>query len=115
MQVRAGTPAAGLIEKMLDVQMAGSWKPAAASYAYACKECNVSPSQVCLVAVHPWDVHGAKKAASRAHSWTGAGWPERGFGAAPKIAARSMGELADVLLGADKRPRDASDRACDAT
>jgi 2-haloacid dehalogenase len=49
-------------ERVLSVEQAGVWKPAPGSYAYAARECGVEPSQVLLVAVHPWDVDGALRA-----------------------------------------------------
>lgn len=49
-------------ERLLSVEDAGRWKPAPESYAYAARECDVPPEQMLLVAVHPWDLHGAARA-----------------------------------------------------
>lgn len=49
-------------ERLLSVEDAGTWKPTAASYAYALAECEVGPSEAMLVAVHPWDIDGANRA-----------------------------------------------------
>jgi 2-haloacid dehalogenase len=49
-------------ERVLSVEDAPAWKPAASAYAYALRECDVRPQDAMLVAVHPWDVHGAKAA-----------------------------------------------------
>ncbi len=42
-------------ERLLSVEEAGVWKPAAGAYAYALAECDVDPMDAMLVAVHPWD------------------------------------------------------------
>jgi len=57
--------AAGLedrFERLLSVQDAGAWKPDPRPYEYAAKTCGVDPGQMLMVAVHPWDVHGAGRA-----------------------------------------------------
>jgi 2-haloacid dehalogenase len=57
---RAGLEA--LVERNLDVSEVQRWKPAPDPYLYACRELGVEPAQAVLVAVHPWDVHGARRA-----------------------------------------------------
>jgi len=49
-------------ERLLSVDDASRWKPAPESYAYAARECEVSPAEMMLVAVHPWDIDGAARA-----------------------------------------------------
>lgn len=49
-------------ERLLTVEDAGIWKPAAAAYTYAARMCHVPPEQMMLVAVHPWDIDGAARA-----------------------------------------------------
>lgn len=51
-------------ERLLSVQDAGAWKPAARSYAYAyaLEQGQVDPMDATLVAVHPWDTDGARRA-----------------------------------------------------
>ncbi|MET1036107.1 MAG: hypothetical protein ABWX68_12805 [Arthrobacter sp.] len=41
------------------VEDAPSWKPGRAAYGYAAKACGTAPGESLLVAVHPWNVHGA--------------------------------------------------------
>jgi 2-haloacid dehalogenase len=56
---------AGIIdrfEKLLSVEQAGAWKPAAAAYEHALSECGVDAPHAMLVAVHPWDIDGASRA-----------------------------------------------------
>jgi 2-haloacid dehalogenase len=62
---------------LLSVEDAGAWKPSPRAYEYAVETCDVKPDEVLLVAVHPWDVHGARRAGLQA-AWlnrTGAGYP----------------------------------------
>ena len=53
---------AALIERCMSVEEVGRWKPAPEPYGFAAEQRGVSPDQVMLVAVHPWDVDGAKRA-----------------------------------------------------
>jgi hypothetical protein len=52
----------GCFERLLSVQDAPAWKPAAAAYRHALDTCEVEPADAMLVAVHPWDIHGARSA-----------------------------------------------------
>ncbi len=65
-------------EHLLSVEDAPAWKPAASAYQHALDTCGVAAGEAMLVAVHPWDVHGAARAGLRtAHlDRTGAPWPE---------------------------------------
>ena len=47
---------------LLSVEDADAWKPTASAYAYAAKACDVSPAEMLMVASHPWDVDGARRA-----------------------------------------------------
>lgn len=49
-------------ESLLSVENAPVWKPAPAAYHYAARMSSADPSQMMLVAVHPWDIHGAARA-----------------------------------------------------
>lgn len=84
-------------EMLLSVDDAGAWKPARAAYEYAASRCGTDLSAMVLVAVHPWDVHGAVRAGMSA------AWIDRG-GAhypahfeAPTWTASSLTELASTL------------------
>ena len=74
---RAGV--ADLVERRLSVDEAGHWKPHPASYAYAAQQCGVPLEQMCLVAVHPWDTDGAKRAGMRS------GWLNRHDAPYPEV------------------------------
>lgn len=59
------------LERCMSVDEVGRWKPAPEPYLHAAAQCGVPPDQVALVAVHPWDIDGAKRAG------LGAGWINR--------------------------------------
>ncbi|WP_219414496.1 haloacid dehalogenase type II [Pseudonocardia nigra] len=52
----------GEFERLLSVEDAGVWKPAAGAYRYAAETCGAAVSDMLLVAVHPWDIDGAARA-----------------------------------------------------
>ena len=84
-------------ERLLTVEDAGIWKPAMRAYAFALEECGVGPMDAMLVAVHPWDIDGARRAG------LATAWIDRSDGrypsyfAAPDLAVASLTELADAL------------------
>ena len=43
----------------MSVEATTAWKPHPDSYAYALTKCGVTAGEAMLVAVHPWDIHGA--------------------------------------------------------
>src|SRR5262249_642709 len=55
----------GEFEQLLSVDDAEAWKPAPAAYAHAARACSADPEQMLLVAVHPWDIHGAHQVGMR--------------------------------------------------
>lgn len=57
---RAGV--SDLFERQLTVEDAGHWKPHPAAYAWAAEQCGAAPREMLMVAVHPWDLHGAATA-----------------------------------------------------
>jgi 2-haloacid dehalogenase len=60
-----------LLEHRISVGEVGAWKPAPKPYRYAADRCGVEPNEMALVAVHPWDTDGAKRAG------LSAGWINR--------------------------------------
>ena len=84
-------------ERLLSVEDAGVWKPAGGAYAYALAECGVEPVDALLVAVHPWDTDGAKRAGLAA-GWvnrSGARYPA--YFTAPDLEVASLTGLAHAL------------------
>ncbi len=92
-------------ERLLSVDDAAAWKPAPAAYAYAADVCEVPARDLLLVAVHPWDIHGASRAG------LGTAWLNRsegaypGYFADPDIVVSTLTDLADALpqVGAAKK------------
>ncbi|AWI32026.1 haloacid dehalogenase type II [Streptomyces tirandamycinicus] len=86
-------------EALWDVTGPRHWKPDPRSYAYVTRQAGVRPAEAMLVAVHPWDIDGARRA-----GLAGA-WLRRGVGAdayprtmtAPTLTAEDLGELAQLL------------------
>ena len=87
-------------ERLLSVQDAPAWKPAASAYRYALQTCQVPAAHAMLVAVHPWDIHGAHQAGLRT-AWinrTGARYPRTMHPA--DLEATSLTALARILADA---------------
>ncbi|GAB2666256.1 haloacid dehalogenase type II [Kribbella swartbergensis] len=55
-----------LLEHRLDVAVPQRWKPHPAAYRYAAEICDVPVERMALVAVHPWDIDGARRAGLQA-------------------------------------------------
>ncbi|WP_400160204.1 haloacid dehalogenase type II [Arthrobacter sp. BPSS-3] len=84
-------------EALLSVEDAPAWKPARASYEYAAGSLGVELGDMLLVAVHPWDIHGAARAGLRT-AWlnrSGHGYPAH-FGA-PDMTVAALTELPAAL------------------
>ena len=87
-------------ERLLSVQDAPAWKPAASAYRYALQTCQVPAAHAMLVAVHPWDIHGAHQAGLRT-AWinrTGGRYPATMHPA--DLEATSLTALAQILTEA---------------
>jgi 2-haloacid dehalogenase len=84
-------------EQLLSVEDAGIWKPAAGAYGYALDRCGVEPMDAMLVAVHPWDTDGARRAD------VGSVWVNRGGGSypgyfmPPDLEVATLSDLAERL------------------
>lgn len=90
----------GHFARLLSVTDAARWKPAAEAYEYAAAELNQEPRELLLVAVHPWDIHGAHRAGLRT-AWinrTGTAYPA--YFDAPDLEAGSLPELAGAIRAA---------------
>jgi 2-haloacid dehalogenase len=88
-----------LVERHFSVDEVGRWKPAPDPYRHAARECGVALERCVLLAVHPWDIHGAKRAGMRA------GWVNRGGREYPEFFERadaesnSLSGLAEAFVG----------------
>jgi 2-haloacid dehalogenase len=84
-------------ESLLSVEDAPAWKPHPSSYRYAAQQCRTEEGNMLLVAVHPWDIHGAARAGLRT-AWvnrTGAAYPS--YLAHPDLAVDSLTQLVREL------------------
>ena len=96
----AAAELAAHFEVRLSVEDAGAWKPMRAAYDYAAEACGVRPSELLLVAVHPWDIHGAAEA-GLATAWLNRGgdtYPS--YFTAPDYTVTRLAELAPLLVDA---------------
>jgi 2-haloacid dehalogenase len=87
-------------ESLLSVEDAPAWKPARSSYEYAAASTGTDASGMLLVAVHPWDIHGAARAGLRT-AWlnrTGDRYPT--YFEAPDFTVTALIELAPALAAA---------------
>jgi len=84
-------------EWMLSVEDAAAWKPDPRAYQFAVSECDVEPADAMLVAVHPWDTDGAKRA-GLASAWinrSSVNYPA--YFRPPDVEASSIVDLAEKL------------------
>ena len=76
---------------------AAAWKPVRTSYEHAAATCEADPADMVLVAVHPWDIHGAARAGLRT-AWVnraGVGYP--GYFQAPDFTVTALTGLPAAL------------------
>lgn len=86
------------IEHCLSVDAVGHWKPRPEPYRYALEVCGVTPDEAAMVAVHSWDVDGAKRAGlvtGYASRLEGAFLP---LFTAPDVIGKDLVEVAESLL-----------------
>ncbi len=89
---------ADLFETLLSVEDAPRWKPAPEAYGHALEVCGVDdPAEAMLVAVHPWDIHGAHEAGLRTAWINRRGGHYPAYCAAPDVEATSIDDLARRL------------------
>ena len=87
----------GVFEALLSVEDGPAWKPVTTAYTHAAKTCGVEPEQMLLVAVHPWDIHGAAHAGMRTAWINRAHAPYPAYFTPPEITLKSLRELAPFL------------------
>ncbi len=85
------TAAGTVIEDYLSVAEAGAWKPAERAYAHALTATSVAAERAMLVAVHPWDIAGARRAGLRT------GWINRPGGDYPEHFAPADVEASSLV------------------
>ncbi|MGH8969329.1 MAG: haloacid dehalogenase type II [Actinomycetes bacterium] len=88
-----------LFERFMSVEDAGAWKPARQAYAYAAEQCGTPLAAMLLVAAHPWDVDGAKRAGMHAAWLDRRGAPYPDHFTEPDIVGRSLDEISTAAVG----------------
>ncbi|MEV5828957.1 haloacid dehalogenase type II [Spirillospora sp. NPDC052242] len=84
-------------EALLDVSAPRAWKPARAAYRHAVDSLGTAPDRILLVAVHPWDVDGARRAGLRAAWLNRDGLPYPSMFEPPDHTLTDLRALPDVL------------------
>lgn len=82
---------------LLSVEDAPAWKPDPTAYNYGAHASGANPANLLLVAVHPWDIHGAARAGMRT-AWVNRSketYPE--YFDAPDFTVRNLAELPAAL------------------
>ena len=93
-----------LVADVLSVDDVGVWKPHPRAYAHALAGRDADAGQTALVAVHPWDLHGASSAGLRT-AWIRRGerhWP--GAFTAPDVTADGLDAAAERLMDGGAGP-----------
>lgn len=88
-----------MVERNMGVEEVGRWKPAPEPYRHACRAMGVEEAQAMLIAAHPWDVHGARRAGLRAGWINRHGQPYPEVFAPPDVSAGDLPALARALAG----------------
>jgi 2-haloacid dehalogenase len=89
----------GLVERNITVSEIRRWKPAPEPYRHACRTMDVAEGDAVLIAVHPWDVHGAKRAGLRGGWLDRDGSPYPDHFERPDVTAPDLPALARALVG----------------
>ncbi|MFI7068417.1 haloacid dehalogenase type II [Kribbella sp. NPDC050124] len=86
-----------LLEHRLDVSTPGLWKPHPDSYRYASGVCGVPVGRMALVAVHPWDIDGARRAGLQGYYLDRRSTPYPRAFKEPDLAVPDLIALADAV------------------
>jgi 2-haloacid dehalogenase len=89
---------ADCFERLLSVAEAPAWKPAKSAYEYALAQCGATAAETMLVAVHPWDIHGASAAGLSTAFVNRTGVPYPGFFDRPDVQVTTLVQLAATLV-----------------
>jgi 2-haloacid dehalogenase len=88
-----------LVAENFSVAEVGRWKPAPEPYRHAAERSRLPLEEVALVAVHPWDVEGARRAGARAGWVNRAGGPFPDSLPNPRVEGRDLAAVVVGLLG----------------
>ena len=84
-------------DALLTVEDAPAWKPVSSAYHSAAKALGVQTAEMLLVAVHPWDIHGAAQAGLRTAWINRDDTPYPSYFAKPDYTVPTLHELAARL------------------
>jgi 2-haloacid dehalogenase len=97
-QLLANAGVGDLVEAYLSVEEAGRWKPAQQAYQLAADRCGVPLERIALVAVHPWDTDGAKRAGMTSAWLNRSGGPYPSIFTPSDVTGSDLPDLAGKLL-----------------
>lgn len=89
---------ADCFERLLSVADARAWKPAKSAYEYALAQCGATAAETMLVAVHPWDIHGACAAGLSTAFVNRTGVPYPDYFDPPDVQVTSLVQLVATLV-----------------
>ncbi|MEV8042136.1 haloacid dehalogenase type II [Arthrobacter sp. NPDC080082] len=93
----------GAFEAVLSVEDAPAWKPNPSSYRHAAQHCEAKEEDMMLVAVHPWDIHGATRAGLRTAWVNRSGVIYPSYYEPPELTVTSLTHLAaELSAGRDR-------------
>lgn len=87
----------GEFEHVLSVEDAGAWKPDRRAYQYAARVCDTELARMMMVAVHPWDIDGAARAAMSTAWVNRADRHYPSYAAPPTVTVTGLQGLPDTL------------------
>jgi len=87
-----------LVEHVISIDEIGHWKPHGAVYASCAEMFGLQPTEVALVAAHPWDIQGARQSGLMTGyvARNGAAFPS--VMKAPDVQGKSLTELTDKII-----------------
>lgn len=88
--------------RLLSADDAAGWKPMAAAYDYAAHACEVERGEILMIAVHPWDIHGAARAGLKTAWINREATTYPSYFAAPDFSFATINDLALELTQATR-------------
>ena len=92
---------ADVFELVMSTDAVQTYKPARATYAYACERLAVEPADAMLVAAHDWDVTGAMRAGMRAAFVSRHGTALNPLEPKPEIVAPNIRAVAELIVASE--------------
>lgn len=86
-----------LVHRSISVEEVKMFKPRPEVYRHTAKVCKEKPKRIALVAVHPWDIHGAKSAGMTT-AYVNSERPFPSVMGTPDIQAESLSAATEALL-----------------